>query len=75
VSIVVSGWFEVPYLAGTADERQYRVMIDRESWSRIVMGQGKVAKIKEIAAFCEVSLRGLRGGVNPQGRLIQKGSA
>jgi len=29
----------LPYLAGTADERQYRVMTDRESWFRIVMGQ------------------------------------
>ena len=28
----------LPYLAATADERQYRVMTDRESWFRIVMG-------------------------------------
>lgn len=27
-----------PYLSGTADERQYLVMTDRESWFRIVMG-------------------------------------
>ena len=35
----------LPYLAGTADERQYRVMTDRESWFRIVMGQEEVARI------------------------------
>lgn len=35
----------VPYLAGTADERQYQVMTDRESWFRIVMGQEEVAKL------------------------------
>ena len=35
----------LPYLAGTADERQYRVMTDRENWFRIVMGQEEVAKI------------------------------
>jgi len=34
-----------PYLAGTADERQYRVMTDREGWFRIVMGQEEVARI------------------------------
>ena len=32
------------YLAGTADERQYRVT-DRKSWFRIVMGQEEVARI------------------------------
>ncbi|MFV2069112.1 MAG: helicase-related protein, partial [Pirellulales bacterium] len=35
----------LPYLAGTADKRQYRVMTDRESWFRIVMGQVEVARI------------------------------
>lgn len=35
----------VPYLAGTADERQYRVMSDREQWSRVVMGQDEVARL------------------------------
>jgi len=35
----------LPYLVGTADERQYRVMTDRESWFRIVMGQEEVARI------------------------------
>ena len=34
-----------PYLAGTADERQYRVMLDRERWFRIVMGQDEVARL------------------------------
>ena len=35
----------LPYLAGAADERQFRVMTDREQWSRIVMGQDEVAKL------------------------------
>lgn len=35
----------LPYLAGTADERQYRVMSDRESWFRVVMGQDEVARL------------------------------
>ena len=35
----------LPYLAGTADERQYRVMSDREQWFRVVMGQDKVAEL------------------------------
>lgn len=35
----------LPYLAGTADERQYRVVTDREQWFRIVMGQDEVAKL------------------------------
>ncbi len=35
----------LPYLAGTADERQYRVMLDRERWFRIVMGQDEVARL------------------------------
>jgi hypothetical protein len=32
------------YLAGTADERQYKVMSDRERWFRVVMGQDEVAR-------------------------------
>ena len=35
----------LPYLAGTADERQYRVMSDREQWFRVVMGQDQVARL------------------------------
>ena len=35
----------LPYLAGTADERQYQVMIEREKWFRVVMGQEEVAKL------------------------------
>ena len=35
----------LPYLSGTADERQFRVMSDREQWFRIVMGQDEVAKL------------------------------
>ena len=34
-----------PYLAGTADERQYKVMSDRERWFRVVMGQDEVARL------------------------------
>lgn len=30
---------------GASDERQYRVMSDREKWFRIVMGQDEVAKL------------------------------
>jgi hypothetical protein len=35
----------LPYLAGTADERQFRVMSDRERWFRVVMGQDEVARL------------------------------
>jgi hypothetical protein len=35
----------LPYLSGTADERQYQVMSDREMWFRVVMGQDEVAKL------------------------------
>lgn len=35
----------VPYLAGTADERQYQVMSHREQWFRVVMGQEEVARL------------------------------
>lgn len=34
-----------PYLAGAADERQFRVMSDREQWFRVVMGQDAVAQL------------------------------
>ena len=35
----------IPYLAGAADERQYRVMSEREQWFRVVMGQDEVARL------------------------------
>jgi hypothetical protein len=35
----------LPYLAGTADERQYQVMSEREQWFRVVMGQDEVARL------------------------------
>jgi len=35
----------LPYLSGTADERRYLVMTEREKWFRIVMGQDEVAKL------------------------------
>ena len=35
----------LPYLAGAADERQYNVMTDRETWFKIVMGQEEVAQL------------------------------
>ena len=35
----------LPYLAGTADERQYCVMTDRERWFQVVMGKDTVAKL------------------------------
>lgn len=35
----------LPYLSGTADERQFRVMKEREQWFRIVMGQDEIAKL------------------------------
>ena len=34
-----------PYLSGTADERQYLVMYDREQWFRVFMGQDEVARL------------------------------
>jgi ERCC4-related helicase/predicted nucleic acid-binding protein len=51
----------LPYLSGTADERQYQVMSDREMWFRVVMGQDEVAKLitadstKEFPLPCTVS--------------------
>ena len=35
----------LPYIEGAADERQFRVMSDRERWFRVVMGQDEVAKL------------------------------
>jgi hypothetical protein len=35
----------LPYLDGTADERQYQVMSHREQWFRVVMGQEEVARL------------------------------
>jgi len=35
----------LPYLAGASDERQFRVMSDREQWFRVVMGQDDVARL------------------------------
>jgi len=35
----------LPYLAGAADERQYRVMTEREQWFRVVMGQDEFARL------------------------------
>jgi hypothetical protein len=35
----------LPYLSGAADERQFRVMSDREQWFRVVMGQDEVARL------------------------------
>jgi superfamily II DNA or RNA helicase len=46
----------LPYLAGTADERQYRVMSEREQWFRIVMGQDEVARLISPDATCAVKL-------------------
>jgi ERCC4-related helicase len=35
----------LPYIAGAADERQFKVMTDREQWFRVVMGQTAVEKL------------------------------
>ncbi|MFA7233751.1 MAG: helicase-related protein [Terrimicrobiaceae bacterium] len=35
----------LPYIDGSADERQFRVMSDRERWFRVVMGQEDVAQL------------------------------
>ena len=35
----------LPYIQGTADERQHNVMCHREQWFRVVMGQDEVAKL------------------------------
>jgi superfamily II DNA/RNA helicase len=46
----------LPFLAGTSDERQYRVMSDRERWFRVVMGEGEVARLISPESTCEVPL-------------------
>ncbi len=35
----------LPYISGAADERQFRVMQDREQWFQVVMGQQAVADL------------------------------
>lgn len=35
----------LPFIAGASDERQFRVMSDREQWFRVVMGQEDVARL------------------------------
>jgi hypothetical protein len=35
----------LPYIAGAADERQFKVMTDREQWFRVVMGQEAVQQL------------------------------
>ena len=35
----------LPYIGGGADERQFRVMRDREQWFQVVMGQDAVANL------------------------------
>lgn len=35
----------LPYIDGSADERQFRVMSDRERWFRVVMGQEEVSRL------------------------------
>ena len=35
----------LPFLDGAADERQYRVMSEREQWFHVVMGQNEVARL------------------------------
>ena len=35
----------LPYLGGAADERQFKVMRDREQWFQVVMGQQEVEKL------------------------------
>ena len=34
-----------PYISGAADERQYRVMMDRDRWFRVVMGSDAVNEL------------------------------
>ncbi|MEX2386359.1 MAG: DEAD/DEAH box helicase [Phycisphaeraceae bacterium] len=34
-----------PYISGAADERQYRVMMDRDRWFRVVMGSDQVNEL------------------------------
>jgi hypothetical protein len=46
----------LPYLAGAADERQFRVMSEREQWFRVVMGQEEVSKLITPDFSCAISL-------------------
>jgi hypothetical protein len=46
----------LPYLAGTADERQFRVMSEREQWFRVVMGQDEVSQLITPDFSCAISL-------------------
>lgn len=46
----------LPYIAGTADERQFNVMSDRERWFRVVMGQDEVAKLVTADSMNQVPL-------------------
>lgn len=46
----------LPNLARTADERQYRVMSDRERWFRVVMGQDAVARLITPGSSCAIHL-------------------
>jgi ERCC4-related helicase len=46
----------LPYISGTADERQFQVMSDRERWFRVVMGQEEVAKLVTPDSLNQVSL-------------------
>jgi ERCC4-related helicase len=46
----------LPYLAGTADDRQYQVMCEREQWFRVVMGQDEVARLITADASSAVPL-------------------
>jgi hypothetical protein len=46
----------LPYIAGAADERQHRVMSDRENWFRIVMGQEKVSELIPISSESMIPL-------------------
>ncbi len=51
-SIVV----RIPFLSGAADERQYRVMSERERWFRVVMGQDEVARLITTDSEAVISL-------------------
>ena len=46
----------LPYLAGAADDRQYRVMTEREQWFRVVMGQDEVARLISPDSAGEIAL-------------------
>ncbi len=46
----------LPYIAGMTDERQFKVMSDREQWFRVVMGQEDVAKLVAKDGPMQISL-------------------